>query len=210
MIHALIADDHAVVRRGLKELLTDSGRIAVDGEAGTAREALEKVRERDWDILILDINLPDRSGLDILHDVKRERPNMPVLILTVCSEDQFAIRALRSGASGYLTKESAPAQLVDAVQKVVAGGRYISTAVAERLALHVGANGNRPPQESLSDREHQVFRMLATGKTVSQIAVEMNLSVKTISTYRGRVLDKMGMRTNAELTYYAVRNQLVQ
>jgi DNA-binding NarL/FixJ family response regulator len=210
MIHALIADDHAVVRRGLKELLTDSGRIAVDGEAGTAREALEKVRERDWDILILDINLPDRSGLDILHDVKRERPNMPVLILTVCSEDQFAIRALRSGASGYLTKESAPAQLVDAVQRVVAGGRYISTAVAERLALHVGANGNRPPQESLSDREHQVFRMLATGKTVSQIAVDMNLSVKTISTYRGRVLDKMGMRTNAELTYYAVRNQLVE
>ncbi|HYR52513.1 MAG TPA: response regulator transcription factor [Candidatus Dormibacteraeota bacterium] len=209
MIHALIADDHAVVRRGLKELLTDSGRIAVDGEASTARETLEKVRERDWDILILDINLPDRSGLDILRDVKDERPNMPVLILTVCSEDQFAIRALRSGASGYLTKESAPGQLVDAVQKLVAGGRYISTAVAERLALHVGGNGNRPPQESLSDREHQVFRMLASGKTVSQIAVDMNLSVKTISTYRGRVLDKMGMRTNAELTYYAVRNQLV-
>jgi len=209
MIHALIADDHAVVRRGLKELLTDSGRIAVDGEAGTARETLDKVRERDWDILILDINLPDRSGLDILRDLKMERPNMPVLILTVCSEDQFAIRALRSGASGYLTKESAPAQLVDAVQKIVAGGRYISGAVAERLAQHVGAN-NRPPQETLSDREHQVFRMLATGKTVSQIAVEMNLSVKTISTYRGRVLDKMGMRTNAELTYYAVRNQLVE
>ncbi len=208
MIHALIADDHAVVRRGLKELLTDCGRIAVDGEAGTARETLEKVRERDWDVLILDINLPDRSGLDILHDLKQERPQMPVLILTVCSEDQFAIRALRAGAAGYLTKESAPSQLVDAVQKVVSGGRYISAAVAERLALHVG-HGNRPPQESLSDREHQVFRMLASGKTVSQIALEMNLSVKTISTYRGRVLDKMGMRTNAELTYYAVRNQIV-
>ena len=209
MIHALIADDHAVVRRGLKELLTDSGRIAVEGEAGTARETLEKVRERDWDVLILDINLPDRSGLDILRDVKLERPQLPVLILTVCSEDQFAIRALRSGAAGYLTKESAPGQLVDAVQKVVSGGRYISAAVAVRLALHVGANGNRPPQELLSDREHQVFRLLASGKTVSGIAVEMNLSVKTISTYRGRVLDKMGMRTNAELTYYAVRNQLV-
>ena len=198
-----------MVRRGLKELLTDSGRIAVEGEAGTARETLEKVRERDWDVLILDINLPDRSGLDILRDVKLERPQLPVLILTVCSEDQFAIRALRSGAAGYLTKESAPGQLVDAVQKVVSGGRYISAAVAERLALHVGANGNRPPQELLSDREHQVFRLLASGKTVSGIAVEMNLSVKTISTYRGRVLDKMGMRTNAELTYYAVRNQLV-
>ena len=195
MIHALIADDHAVVRRGLKELLTDSGRIAVEGEAGTARETLEKVRERDWDVLILDINLPDRSGLDILRDVKLERPQLPVLILTVCSEDQFAIRALRSGAAGYLTKESAPGQLVDAVQKVVSGGRYISAAVAERLALHVGANGNRPPQELLSDRE--VAGSTAAPRPDARIV------------YRGRVLDKMGMRTNAELTYYAVRNQLV-
>jgi two-component system, NarL family, invasion response regulator UvrY len=209
MIHAIIADDHAVVRRGLKELLTDSGRIEVSGEAGTAREVLDHVRAQPCDVLILDINLPDRSGLDLLPDLKHEWPDLPVLILTVSSEDQFAIRALRAGASGYLTKASAPSQLVDAVQKVVEGGRYISPAVAERLAAIVGSDSDLPPHENLSNREYQVTRMLASGKTVSEIAEEMNLSVKTISTYRSRVLEKMGMRTNAELTYYAVRNQLV-
>jgi two-component system invasion response regulator UvrY len=209
MIHAIIADDHAVVRRGLKELLTESGRIEVSGEAGTAREVLDHVRTQPCDVLILDINLPDKSGLDLLPELKHEWPDLPVLILTVSSEDQFAIRALRAGASGYLTKASAPSQLVDAVQKVVEGGRYISPAVAERLAAIVGSDSDLPPHETLSNREYQVTRMLASGKTVSEIAEEMNLSVKTISTYRSRVLEKMGMRTNAELTYYAVRNQLV-
>jgi DNA-binding NarL/FixJ family response regulator len=209
MIRALITDDHAVVRRGLKELLTDSRKIEVLGEASNAREALDQVRNGRWDVVILDINLPDRNGLDLLRDVKREKPDLPVLILSVCSEDQFAVRALRSGAAGYLTKASAPAQLVDAVEKVAGGGRYISPAVAERLAVLVGSDREGMPHEALSEREYQVTRMLASGKTVSQIAAEMNLSVKTISTYRSRVLDKMGMRTNAELTYYAVRNQLV-
>jgi len=209
MIRALITDDHAVVRRGLKELLTDSRKIEVLGEASNAREAMDQVRTGRWDVVILDINLPDRNGLDLLRDVKREKPDLPVLILSVCSEDQFAVRALRSGAAGYLTKASAPAQLVDAVEKVAGGGRYISPAVAERLAILVGSDREGMPHESLSEREYQVTRMLASGKTVSQIAAEMNLSVKTISTYRSRVLDKMGMRTNAELTYYAVRNQLV-
>jgi DNA-binding NarL/FixJ family response regulator len=209
MIRALITDDHAVVRRGLKELLTDSRKIEVLGEASNAREALDQVRTGRWDVVILDINLPDRNGLDLLRDVKREKPDLPVLILSVCSEDQFAVRALRSGAAGYLTKASAPAQLVDAVEKVAGGGRYISPAVAERLAVLVGSDRDGMPHEALSEREYQVTRMLASGKTVSQIAAEMNLSVKTISTYRSRVLDKMGMRTNAELTYYAVRNQLV-
>jgi DNA-binding NarL/FixJ family response regulator len=209
MIRALITDDHAVVRRGLKELLNDSRKIEVLGEASTAGEALDHVRSGQWDVVILDINLPDRSGLDLLRDLKREKPDLPVLILSVCSEDQFAVRALRSGAAGYLTKASAPAQLVDAVEKVAGGGRYISPAVAERLAILVGSDREGMPHEALSEREYQVTRMLASGKTVSQIAGEMNLSVKTISTYRSRVLDKMGMHTNAELTYYAVRNQLV-
>jgi len=209
MIRALIADDHAVVRRGLKELLTDSHKISVGAEVGTAREALEQVRAGRWDVVILDINLPDRNGLDLLRDLKREHPDLPVLILTVSPEDQFAIRALRAGAAGYLTKASAPAQLVDAVEKVVQGGRYVSPAVAERLAVFIGSESDCAPHETLSDREYQVTRMIASGKTVSQIAGEMNLSVKTISTYRARVLDKMGMRTNAELTSYAVRNQLV-
>ena len=209
MIRALITDDHAVVRRGLKELLNDSHKIEVLGEASTAGEALDRVRSGQWDVVILDINLPDRNGLDLLRDLKREKPDLPVLILSVCSEDQFAVRALRSGASGYLTKASAPAQLVDAVEKVAGGGRYISPAVAERLAVLVGSDREGMPHEALSEREYQVTRMLASGKTVSQIAEEMNLSVKTISTYRSRVLDKMGMHTNAELTYYAVRNQLV-
>jgi len=210
MIRALITDDHAVVRRGLKELLTDSHKIEVLGEASTAGEALDRVRRGEWDVVILDINLPDRNGLDLLRDLKREKPDLPVLILSVCSEDQFAVRALRSGAAGYLTKASAPAQLVDAVEKVAAGGRYISPAVAERLAVLVGSDREGMPHESLSEREYQVIRLLASGKTVSQIAADMNLSVKTISTYRARVLDKMGMRTNAELTYYAVRNGLVE
>jgi len=210
MIRALITDDHAVVRRGLKELLTDSHKVEVLGEASTAGEALDRVRRGEWDVVILDINLPDRNGLDLLRDLKREKPDLPVLILSVCSEDQFAVRALRSGAAGYLTKASAPAQLVDAVEKVAAGGRYISPAVAERLAVLVGSDREGMPHESLSEREYQVIRLLASGKTVSQIAADMNLSVKTISTYRARVLDKMGMRTNAELTYYAVRNGLVE
>src|SRR5262245_26826460 len=208
-IRALVTDDHAVIRRGLKELLADSRRIEVAGEASTTREALDQVRAGRWDVLILDINLPDKNGLDLLRELKAVRPDLPVLILTVCSEDQFAVRALRSGAAGYLTKASAPEQLVDAVEKVAQGGRYVSPAVAERLAVLMGNDCDGMPHEALSEREYQVTRMLASGKTVSQIAAEMNLSVKTVSTYRSRVLDKMGMRTNAELTYYAVRNQLV-
>ena len=210
MIRALITDDHAVIRRGLKELLTDSHRIDVAGEAANASEALQHVRSSRWDVMILDINLPDRNGLDLLKDLKAEQPDLPILILTVCPEDQFAVRALRSGAAGYLTKASAPAQLVDAVEKVAGGGRYVSPAVAERLAVLVGGECEGLPHEALSEREYQVTRMLASGKTVSQIAEEMKLSVKTVSTYRSRVLDKMGMRTNAELTYYAIRNQLVE
>lgn len=210
MIRAIVADDHAVVRRGLRELLSESREVAVIGEAGTARETLEQVRSGKWDVLVLDINLPDGSGLDVLRQVKQEYPQLPVLILTIYAEEQFAVRALRAGAAGYLTKESAPEELVDAIRKVVHGGRYISPALAERLALLADPQAERQPHETLSDREFQVFRTLASGRTVSQVADSLHLSVKTISTYRARVLEKMGLQTNAELTMYAVRNGIVE
>jgi two-component system, NarL family, invasion response regulator UvrY len=210
MIRAIVADDHAVVRRGLRELLTESSDVSVIGEAGTARETLEQVRAGKWDVLILDINLPDGSGLDVLRQVKQEFPQLPVLILTIYAEEQFAVRALRAGAAGYLTKESAPEELLDAIRKVVHGGRYISPALAERLAVLADPQAERQPHETLSDREFQVFRTLASGKTVSQVADALHLSVKTISTYRARVLEKMGLQTNAELTMYAVRNGIVE
>ena len=210
MIRALVADDHAVVRRGVKELLTDSGEVAVLGEAASGREVLEHVRREDWDVCVLDINLPDQSGFDVLQTLKVERPDLPVLILTICSEDQFAVRALRAGAAGYLTKESAPEELVGAVRKVVAGGRYISASLAERLAMRVGDSTEAPAHEALSDREFQVLRMLATGQTTSQTAEALHLSVKTISTYRARILEKLNLRTNADLVLYAARNGLIE
>jgi two-component system invasion response regulator UvrY len=210
VIRALVADDHAVVRRGVKELLTDSGEVAVLGEAASGREVLEHVRRADWDVCVLDINLPDQSGFDLLQTLKAERPELPVLILTICSEDQYAVRALRAGAAGYLTKESAPEELLGAVRKVVAGGRYISPSLAERLALRVGDSMEAPAHEALSDREFQVFRMLATGQTASQAAEALHLSVKTISTYRARVLEKLAIRTNADLVLYAARNGLIE
>ena len=210
MIRALVADDHAVVRRGVKELLTDSGEVAVLGEAASGRDVLEHVRREDWDVCVLDINLPDQSGFDVLQTLKVERPDLPVLILTICSEDQFAVRALRAGAAGYLTKESAPEELVGAVRKVVAGGRYISASLAERLAMRVGDSTEAPAHEALSDREFQVLRMLATGQTTSQAAEALHLSVKTISTYRARILEKLNLRTNADLVLYAARNGLIE
>jgi DNA-binding NarL/FixJ family response regulator len=210
VIRALIADDHAIVRRGLAEVLSEARDIIVQGEARSAREVLDKVRAGKWDVVVLDVNFPDGNGLDLLREMKRERPKLPVLILTICSEEQFAVRALRSGASGYLTKESAPEELVQAVRKVVGGGRYVSPGVAERLALMLGPDAEQPPHDQLSEREYQVFRLLASGRTVSQVAQEINLSVKTVSTYRSRVLEKMNLRTNAELTVYAVRNHLVE
>ena len=210
MIRALVADDHAVVRRGLKDLLRESGDIIVEGEATNAQEVLDQVRKRTWDVVVLDINLPDRSGLDLIGELKRERPDLPILILTICAEEQFAVRALRSGASGYVTKESAPEELIQAVRKVVGRGRYVSPGVAERLAVWIDDSTDKLPHETLSEREFQIFRILASGRTVGHAAEELNLSVKTVSTYRARVLEKMRLRTNAELTLYAVRNRLIE
>ena len=209
MIRLLVADDHAIVRRGLRQIVAEARDLTVAGEAATAEEVLSRVGERSWDVVILDLSLPGGNGLDLLSEVKRRRPDLPVLILTVHSEEQYAVRALRAGAAGYLTKESAPEQLVEAVRKVVSVGKYVSPAVAERLAYNLGRDADQPPHETLSDREYQVLRMVASGQTVSEIAEALSLSVKTVSTYRTRILEKMGMRTNAELTHYAIKNRLV-
>jgi DNA-binding NarL/FixJ family response regulator len=207
VIRILIVDDHAVVRRGVKELLAENREVAV-GEASSASDALEQVRRESWDLVILDLHMPGRGGLELLADLRRERPALPLLVLTIYSEDQFAMRALRSGAAGYLTKESAPEQLQEAVRRLLAGGRYVSASLAEKLAGAVGEHPG-PPHEQLSNREYQVFERLATGRTVSEVAEELHLSVKTISTYRARILEKLSLRTNAELTLYAMRNQLL-
>jgi DNA-binding NarL/FixJ family response regulator len=194
----------------LADVLSEERDIVVRGEAGSCREVLAKLRQGEWDVVVLDLNFPDGNGLDLLREIKRERPKLPILILTIASEDQYAVRALRSGASGYLTKESAPEELVQAVRKVVAGGRYVSPKLAERLAVMIDRDAEQPPHDQLSEREFQVFRLIASGRAVSQVAEELHLSVKTVSTYRARVLEKMNLRTNAELTVYAVRNHLVE
>jgi len=205
----LIADDHAVFRRGLRETISEAFPKVIFGEAKTAEETLESVRRHDWEILILDISMPGKSGLDILNDLKRLRPKLPILLLSMHPEEQFARRALKSGAAGYLTKESVPEELKEAVRKVVNGGRYVSATFAEKLAVDLTEGADIPIHELLSDREFQVLRMIASGKTVKEIADEIALSVKTVSTYRARILEKTGMRTNAELIRYALQTQLV-
>ena len=210
MIRVLIADDHAVVRRGVRQILEETSDIEVTGEAASASELWPKVREGRVDAVVLDVNLPGRSGLELLGDIKRERPELPVLILTVHSEDQYAVRALKAGAAGFLTKESAADKLVDAVRKIAQGRRFITPEVAEKLASSVARGDEGPVHEALSDREFQILKMIASGKTVSQIGRELALSVKTISTHRTRILKKMNLKTNSELTHYAIRNGLVE
>jgi DNA-binding NarL/FixJ family response regulator len=199
-----------VVRQGLKLILADQFKRAVFGEARNAQEALSLIMTRKWDVLLLDITMPGRSGLEVLREIKRLRPKLPVLVLSMHPEDQFAVRLLKSGAAGYLTKESAGEELVGAIKKVMAGGRYISLALAERMASYLDIDVHKDPHERLSDREFLILRMIASGKQVSQIAKELSLSVKTISTYRARLLEKMRLRNNAELTHYALQNNLVE
>lgn len=209
MIKVLVCDDHVVVRRGLRQILAETPDIMVGGEAGTADEALTLLRRESWSVVVLDINLPGASGMDLLTQIRKERSSLPVLVLTVYSEEQYAVRAIKAGAAGFLTKESAPDKLIEAVRKVAAGGRYISAELAEALASMLAGEGKGTPHERLSDREFEVLKMLASGKTVSQVAQDLALSVKTVSTHRMRILKKMNMKTNAELTHYAVRNGLV-
>lgn len=208
-MRVLIADDHAVFRRGLRETLAEIFLKVTFGEAKTAQETVELVRRHYWDVVILDISMPGKTGLDILDELKRLRPRVPILFLSMHPEEQFARRALKAGAAGYLTKESVPEELKAAVKKVVAGGRYVSATLAEKLAVDLREGADTPLHELLSDREFQVLRMIASGKTVKYIAEELSLSVKTVSTYRARILEKSGMKTNAELIRYALQSQLV-
>jgi DNA-binding NarL/FixJ family response regulator len=208
-MRVLIADDHAVFRRGLRETLAEIFSRVTFGEAKTAQETVELVRRQEWDVVILDISMPGKSGLDILDEMKRLRPRLPILLLSMHPEEQFARRALKTGAAGYLTKESVPEELKEAVRKVVAGGRYVSATLAEKLAVDLREGADTPLHELLSDREFQVLRMIASGKSVKDIAEELSLSVKTVSTYRARILEKSGMKTNAELIRYALQSQLV-
>lgn len=208
-MRVLIADDHAVFRRGLRETLAEIFLKGTFGEAKTAQETVELVRRHHWDVLILDISMPGKTGLDILDELKRLRPRLPILLLSMHPEEQFARRALKAGAAGYLTKESVPEELKEAVRKIVAGGRYVSATLAEKLAVDLREGADTPLYELLSDREFQVLRMIASGKTVKDIAEELSLSVKTVSTYRARILEKSGMKTNAQLIRYALQSQLV-
>ena len=208
-MRVLIADDHAVFRRGLRETLAETFSRVTFGEARTAQETLEHVRRQDWDVVILDISMPGKSGLDILDDLKRLRPKLPILLLSMHPEQQFARRALKAGAAGYLTKDGVPEELNVAIKKIVVGGRYVSATLAEKLAVDLRDGADLPLHELLSDREFQVLRMIASGKTVKEIGEELSLSVKTVSTYRARILEKTGMKTNAELIRYALQSQLV-
>jgi DNA-binding NarL/FixJ family response regulator len=209
MIRILIVDDHAILRRGLRALLSDAFHEAEFGEASNAEQALEQLGEKGWDVALLDITLPGKSGLDLLKEFKAARPRLPVLVLSVHPEDQFAVRALRAGAEGYMTKESAPEELVQAIRKILAGGRYVSPTLAEELALGLTKDFARTPHETLSDREYEVMCRIASGRTVTEIAGDLSLSVKTISTYRARILEKLGVKNSAEITRYAIRNGLV-
>ncbi len=209
MLKILIADDHPVVRRGLIEALASQEDISVEAEAGNGPEVIEKLMEQDFDVILLDISMPGKSGIEVLKSIKVMKKNIPVLILSTHPEDQYALRALRSGASGYLTKDCETEILTQAIRKVSSGGRYVSPALAEKLAFEVGIDTSKALHESLSDREYEVLCKIASGKTVSQIAEEFRLSVKTISTYRARILEKMNMQNNAELTNYAIKNSLV-
>ncbi len=205
----LLADDHAMVRRGVRDLLREEFPDAIFGEAANAQQALELAWREEWDVMVLDISMPGRSGLDILRDLKEARPRAAILVQSMYAEEQFARRVLKAGAAGYITKDSLPQELLRAVRKALAGGRYVSESFAEKLATAISTDGAEPHTQ-LSDREFQVFRMLASGKAVKEIGAELKLSVKTISTYRTRLLDKLSLRTNAELAQYAVRNQLLE
>jgi DNA-binding NarL/FixJ family response regulator len=208
VINILVADDHPIVRHGIRQVLAAADDMRVAEEAANGRELLDRARTVDHDLILLDLSMPEMSGLDVIKQLRRERPKVPIMILTMYSENQFAIRALKAGAAGYLTKETAPAELIGAVRKVVAGGRYLTPGVAERLAGYLTADAEKPPHEKLSDREYQVLRMIAAGKSTRWISTELSLSVKTISTYRARIFEKMHMKSPAELAAYVVRNRL--
>lgn len=209
MKRILIVDDHAVVRDGVKRILDQRSGTMCFGEASTPQEALRMVRNQEWDAVVLDLSLGGRNGLEVLEGLKHIRPRLPVLILSMHSEEQYARRAFKGGAAGYITKDSPRTELVKAVDKIIKGGKYVSSALAENLVVDIERGTDRPAHETLSNREFEVMALIASGKTVGQIANSLSLSDKTISTYRARLLAKMGMKTNAELTHYAIQRKLV-
>jgi DNA-binding NarL/FixJ family response regulator len=210
MIRILIADDHAIVRAGLKQFIADQADMEIAAEASTGSEAIAAVRAGDFDVVLLDISMPDKNGIDTLKTLKHVKPDLPVLMLSAYAEDQYAVNLLRAGAAGYLNKEAASTQLVGAIRTVVLGRKYVSPSLAQILADGVSGDADRPLHAELSQREFQIFCKLAAGAAVSKIADELNLSVKTVSTYRTRILEKMAMKSNADLTYYAIKNGLIE
>jgi DNA-binding NarL/FixJ family response regulator len=208
LIRIVIADDHTIVREGLRQLLTAAGDFEVVGEANDASEAMQRVRDVEFDVLLLDVSMPGRSGIDLIRQIRGERPRLRVLVLSMHQEHQYAVRAIRAGASGYLTKESASRDLAVALRKIAAGGAYITAEVAEHLALDAMPQSDGPPHKSLSDREFQVLQLLVSGKSVSEIADGLNLSVKTISTHKARMMQKLGVANSSGLYRYAIEHQL--
>jgi DNA-binding NarL/FixJ family response regulator len=209
MIKIIIADDHAVVRTGLKQIIESDPNLRVTGEASSGFELLEKIQEGNYDVVLLDISMPGKDGLETLKEIKRIKPKLPVLIFTVYPEDQYAVRLLKAGASGYLNKECEPEELIEAIYRVAMGRKYVSENLAELLAQKLEETSTVPLHELLSDREFQVLCLIASGKTIKEIADTLQLSANTVSTYRIRILEKMKMKNNAELTHYAIKNGLV-
>lgn len=209
-IRVLIADDHAIVRQGLRQILSETRDLWVAGEAEDGLDALQLARTERWDVVLLDVSMPNRNGIDTLKMLKKEFPRLPVLILSMHPEEQYAVRALKAGAAGYVTKQSAPDQLVNAIRQVAAGHKYVSPTLALKLADVVAENHDRPAHELLSDREYQILCLIAAGRPLTQIAEELNISVKTVSEYRKRMLDKMKLESNAELIHYGLKHGLVE
>lgn len=210
MIKILLADDHPIIIKGLKQIIEEEDDMKVTGEAKNGNEALELMRKNDYDIAILDITMPKKTGVEVIEEMKYLKKKIPVLVLSVHPEDQFAMRILKTGAKGYMTKESAPEHIVEAIKKIVNGGKYISPALAEKILSDMNSDRDEAPHETLSNREFQIIIMIASGKTLKEIAKELNLNIKTISTYRQRILEKMNMTSNAELTRYVLDNKLME
>jgi DNA-binding NarL/FixJ family response regulator len=210
MIKILIADDHPVVREGLKQILSKAKDMVVGGEALNGQEVLDKVRDEKWDAIILDLNMPGKDGFEVLKEIRREKQKLPILILSIQSEEQIGVRVLRAGASGFLSKESAPKELLNAIRKIHTGGKFVSESLAEKLAIEVEVKTEGEPHKHLSNREYQVLCSIASGKTILEIAKQLSISDKTVRTYRERLIEKMNLKNDVEMTHYAIQHKLIE